>query len=157
VNAVTINLTKGAVTVVDLDDHAELSKYKWQIDSAGYASRNTKKPDGKRTRIRMHHHLLGPGRIDHKNTDKLDNRRENLRKSTVQENNRNVNKRGGSSRFKGVSWKKGRHNCWKACIKIDSKQRHLGYYHDEIEAARAYDAAARENFGEFALLNFKES
>jgi hypothetical protein len=59
--------------------------------------------------------------------------------------------RGGISRYKGVSRNREK---WQARIKVDGKQSHLGIFTDEEDAARAYDAAARELFGEFAYLNF---
>jgi hypothetical protein len=91
--------------------------------------------------------------IDHINGDGLDNRRENLRICNHQQNSGNQGPRGGSSRFKGVCWHKN-HRIWAAFIGIDFKQKHLGHFHTEEEAARAYDVAALEHFGEFAKLNF---
>ncbi len=44
---------------------------------------------------------------------------------------------------------------WHAQIKAHGQQRYLGLFTDEVEAARAYDAAASEAFGEYALLNFE--
>lgn len=90
--------------------------------------------------------------VDHINGNPLDNRRENLRLCTVKENNWNRRRRiGGSSRFKGVS-RAG--NRWKAIIWPNGSQKYLGSYADPEEAARAYDRAAAEEYGEFACLNF---
>lgn len=62
-------------------------------------------------------------------------------------------KRGkGTSQYLGVSWFK-RDACWKAFIYVDKKQKHLGYYQSEIDAARAYNVAALKYHGEFARLN----
>ena len=77
-----------------------------------------------------------------------------LRLSTNAENLRNqsAQKRKTSSRFKGVSWHKGRRR-WVAQIRKDGKHQHLGYFVCEKEAAAAYNAAAIELFGEFAKIN----
>jgi len=60
---------------------------------------------------------------------------------------------GSSSKYKGVAWHK-RRGKWQAYIKIGDKIRHLGVFTDELAAARAYDIAARQHFGEFARPNF---
>jgi hypothetical protein len=94
--------------------------------------------------------------VDHKNGDKLDNRRENLRICTIAENIRNSKtstKKGKTSRYKGVYWV-GRIKKWVARIHVDRKGLHVGVFTDEAEAARAYDVAARQHFGEFARTNF---
>ena len=57
------------------------------------------------------------------------------------------------SRYKGVSWYN-RGKRWNARIHVNRKEKFLGIFADEIEAAKAYDRAARKYFGEFAELNF---
>jgi hypothetical protein len=93
--------------------------------------------------------------VDHINpSDTLDNRTSNLRLATKHENSHNQRPRiGNSSKYKGVSWYK-RHSKWQVSIGVNGKRKHLGLYTAEIDAARAYDAAASESFGEFAYLNF---
>lgn len=92
-------------------------------------------------------------KIDHINGDGTDNRRDNLRVCTHQENMGNQGKRnGGSSKYKGVTfWK--RDNNWQARIYFCGKTIHLGYFSDEKEAADAYNKAAKSFFGEYAKLN----
>lgn len=93
---------------------------------------------------------------DHKNGNGLDNRRENLRAATNQQNSQNVSAhRDGTSRFRGVSWDAARGK-WTAGIGIDGKRVGLGRFETEEDAARIYDAAAARQFGEFAKLNFPE-
>jgi hypothetical protein len=102
--------------------------------------------------------------VDHINQDKLDNRRENLRLASRSDNEANKRKRrtqaGGktTSSYKGVTRMndRPRNKPWRSTITFDKKQRALGTYADEIEAARAYDRAALEQFGEFAHINFPE-
>lgn len=103
----------------------------------------------------LHRVLLGepPCEVDHRNGNGLDNRRSNLRLATHAQNLANTRPRiGTSSRFKGVSWFRSKRR-WEAYICVERQKRRLGYFHDEEAAARAYDAAALEAWGEFALTN----
>lgn len=77
---------------------------------------------------------------------------ENCRWVTHQQNACNRRRRGGVG-FKGVKRNWG---CWAASIFVDGKALHLGQFDAPEEAARAYDAAALEHFGEFARLNFQQ-
>ena len=93
--------------------------------------------------------------IDHINGVRDDNRIANLRLATPAGNARNQRKQEGtSSRFKGVCFHK-RLLRWCASIKSAKEKRKLslGYFDSEEEAARAYDIAAKREFGEFAKLN----
>lgn len=93
--------------------------------------------------------------IDHINRDKKDNRIENLRECSQQENSRNVKTKGGVSRYKGVHWDS-KKKIWSAGAKMNYKTIYLGYFKDEEDAAKAYDKFAVENYGEFAFLNCRE-
>src|SRR5262249_49940475 len=88
--------------------------------------------------------------IDHENTVKSDNRLDNLRDATNQQNHGNIGLyANNTSGAKGVSWDSCR-KCWEAYIAIAGKKKHLGRFQDKYEAAQAYIAAARGHFGEFA-------
>ena len=90
-------------------------------------------------------------RVDHKNRNGLDNRRENLRYVTQSQNNMNRSKNTlSTSGYKGVH-KNG--NSWSASIKIKGKKLHLGTYITKEEAALQYNKAALKHFGEFACIN----
>lgn len=104
--------------------------------------------------VTMHRLLMGaPGlQVDHIDGDGLNNRRSNLRIGTNSQNQANRRRAFGASRFKGVHHEK-RGKPWKAAIKISGEKIHLGSFDDEAEAARAYDRAALEHFGEFACTN----
>ena len=94
--------------------------------------------------------------IDHINNVKTDNRIENLREATLQQNLRNQKSRAGSSsRYKGISFEKRRQK-WKVELRYSGKIKYVGYYTSEEEAARAYDKAARELHGDYARLNFPD-
>jgi hypothetical protein len=91
--------------------------------------------------------------INHANRRTSDNRWRNLRAATHQENCWTRGKyRNNTSGYKGVSWNKRKH-LWRAYIKADAKQEHLGYFETKENAARSYNAAAIKYFGKFAMLN----
>src|SRR5690606_21337828 len=114
---------------------------------------------GKKKTILMHRVIMNaaPGQeIDHIDRNGWNNTKENLRISTRKGNCTNQGlRRDNKTGFRGVYWKK-QYSKWFASIRNDRKQIHLGYFSDPVEAARAYDAAAREYHGDFASLNFPE-
>jgi hypothetical protein len=91
--------------------------------------------------------------VDHWNHLPLDNRRANLRIATNPQNQANSGSRGGSSRYKGVSWN-ARKELWLVHFRANGRYHYVGYFEDEFEAAKAYDAAAVQVSGEFAQTNF---
>ena len=157
-----IQLTQGKTALVDDEDYEELNKYKWFVCKCGphfYASREGKMVNRKRfPMIRMHREIMKPPeglKVDHINMDTLNNQRDNLRLCTHQQNLRNRKScKGSTSRFKGVCWDKSRTK-WMATIKVDvGQQKYLGRHDSEVVAARAYNNAAINLFGDFARLNF---
>jgi len=155
-----IQLTQGLVTMVDDADFDELSAHKWyatrNLTGTFYAKRMAPLANGKQCSVLMHRQILGaqPGEdVDHRSHDTLDNRRANIRRCTRSQNQANRRKtRGCSSQFKGVYWHT-RDRKWVARINIDGKRWALGYFGDELDAARAYNKAALDEWPEFALLN----
>lgn len=95
-----------------------------------------------------------PTQLDHVDGNGLNNTRANLRPATNAQNNHNERLRAtNTSGYKGVHWVR-TNSKWRAEIRIDGRNRHFGYFVDPLDAARAYDAAARSAFGAFACLNF---
>jgi hypothetical protein len=155
-----ISLTQGKVAMVDAADFEWLSQWKWQAVSPSghwYAVRNQRDDAGKRRYISMHRFILNAPdgmEVDHIDANGLDNRRQNLRVATVAENRRNRRRaRNNRSGFNGVAWAKHERK-WRATVRVNGKQIHVGYYHDLIKAAVARDLATIEHYGEFVTLNF---
>jgi len=80
-----------------------------------------------------------PKMLDHINGVKWDNRLENLRESTTQENswNQRVAQSNNSTGFLGVSWHKG-HKKFISHISVNMKLKHIGYFDTAEEAHEAY-------------------
>lgn len=139
------------------DKHFGLvSEHKWQIspkENTSYAV-TTIYRNGKRTSIRMHRLIMGEPQgkqIDHIDGNGLNNQISNLRICTNSQNHMNQRTIRGVSQYKGVCRDRGK---WRAYITKDWKYHYLGRHDSEIEAAKIYDEAARELFGEFANTNF---
>lgn len=153
-------LTRGHVAIFDPEFSAVFSLWNWfaKADRGNwYAARthHQKTNAGRRSiTIRQHSVVLPISDgfvVDHINGNSLDNRRSNLRISTVSENAANQKTRVGNSQYRGVSRAGAR---WQARIGCDGAQKYLGNFSNEAEAARAYDQAAVVAFGPFARLNF---
>lgn len=149
-------------TVYALIDEADLpavQKHKWHIYQE-YVATELSKVEGKKRFIRLHRFLIPDVPfdhvVDHKDGDKLNNQRSNLRVCTRTENARNRKKWRSkvSSSYKGVFLVA--NGKYQARIFHDEKDKRLGTFATELEAAHAYDAAARLLHGEYARLNFPE-
>lgn len=144
-------LTQGYVTLVSPEDARFIQERAWSARKGRrtfYAV-----SDG----VRLHRAIMDASdddQIDHKSGNGLDNRRENLREATNQQNAHNgPSHRDSTSKYKGVSWY-APYQKWRSSIYIDKKQKCLGYFEDEELAALLYDHAAIAHFGDFARLNF---
>jgi hypothetical protein len=156
-----IYLGEGEWTIVDVEDYYRYGNLKWSVggrDGKFYAVRGIKTGPDEIKLISMHREIINAPAgmlVDHRNGNNLDNRKSNLRLATATENscNRRKIKRSGSSRYKGVSYNR-RRGKWYARIKIHGESIFLGCFDNEVDAAKAYDEAARRYHGEFACLNF---
>jgi len=149
-----IQLTKGKRVELDPADYRRVSALgvRWCVND-GYAFN--------RAHGRMHRLLMGvtdPAvMVDHRDGDPLNNLRSNLRIATNSLNQANRQVVRGLSRFKGVCRQKRKHSkdVWIARIIVGGKNFHLGSFDEELQAAKAYDAAALKHFGDFARTNFQ--
>jgi hypothetical protein len=134
-----------------VDDDVALKDYvadnKWTLNKMGYVIMSSGT-----TLLHQAVYVAPKGYvIDHINHDKLDNRRENLRLCTRKENVRNqLAHKDNTSGYKGVT-RSGKY--YKAAIGVDGSVIYLGSFGSRHDAARAYNEAATEHFGEFASLN----
>jgi hypothetical protein len=133
--------------LVDDEDYEFMCRFPWKAyrDGDSYYAWTT---------VSAHKLLVDYKLVDHANGNPLDNTRGNLRSSTPQQNSWNRGLRSDSQTgFKGVTSRRGGKG-FTARIQVEGKRRTLGWFKNPIDAARAYDLAAREHFGKFARLNF---
>ena len=147
-------------TLVDDDDYEKLKHlrfHKYVSSHNGFIY-----PRESKTKRYIHRFILNDfdpkTTVDHINRDSLDNRKENLRICTTQQNciNRPA-QRNNTTGFKGVFKREkptpGYKDRWRACIRFNQKLIHLGTFNNPEDAAKAYNDKALELFREFAHLN----
>jgi len=149
-----INLGNGLFALIDDDDFDKVSKYNWHLIQNNYAGTSTNKGT-----LAMHVLIMNPPKgfvIDHKDGDRLDNRKSNLRIVTQAENSRNKLKfMKASSEFKGIHFNNSKQK-WIASITYNGNKILLGWFKDEEKAARAYNIGAEmlnDKFGKFYKYN----
>lgn len=147
-----IELTQDKYAQIDDADYQLVADHGWFAHFDGkrwYAMAHMTK----KKIVYMHRVLLPSAKVvDHINGDGLDNRRANIRACTQSQNLANQKIKPHSSRFKGVSFDK-KLKKWTAYCKVNGKTTYIGGFKVEEDAARAYNAKAKELYGEFARLN----
>jgi hypothetical protein len=140
---------------INTADYRLVQQHSWSalINSRNTYAKTTIKGSGKGTTL-LHSLLLPDAKlIDHRDGNGLNNRRSNLRPATHRQNSGNVRKirRKTTSRYRGVSL----HKCGRFLVQIRNGRERisLGLFISEVEAARAYNRAARKVFGEFAIIS----
>jgi hypothetical protein len=158
-----IYLDEGIYAILDLRDYYRYGGLKWCLGGHAdkiYAIRGQiDGPDEIKT-VRLHRLIMNAPKdllVDHRNGNSLDDRRANLRFATISENQCNSRKRkNATSKYRGVCFCK-REQKWLVQVNKAGKRKFYGFFKSEIEAARAYDEAAKKLHGEFARLNFPEN
>jgi hypothetical protein len=148
------------VALVDDEDYDELNRWTWRKSKKGRAVRSYR-IKGKRIQAFMHRTIINAPdgvKVDHIDGNGTNNVRSNLRLATGAENCQNARKiRKASSQYKGVYFCEPGAKPWRARIQYFGKRITIGSFASEVEAAQAWDAAARQYHGCFARLNFPKS
>lgn len=152
---VSIPLTRGVFTIVNISDAQRLCRYKWfalKCKYGFYAARNKCRKNHKKGGIVLMHREIKSRDgflTDHKNRNSLDNRRSNLRIATRSQNNANSKARRNS--FPRGVYQSG--NRFIAGISQNGRFRFLGRFNTAIEAAEKFNQAAKATHGKFAVIN----
>jgi hypothetical protein len=151
-----LTLPGGPVVLIDEADQMLIAGFPWRV--LNNKDKQYAHAWNGRMHLYMHRLIAGAGPkdlVDHHNGNGLDNRRLNLRIATGSQNlaNRWRQRNNRTSQYKGVFWDSHRER-WSASIHVKQKTRALGRFTDEANAARAYDRAALDAWGQFARLNF---
>lgn len=150
----------GKYALVDPEDFNYLNQFTWselQGRKTTYARRTVRFPNGKQKTILMHKEIIDSGiyrEVDHINNNGLDNRKCNLRLATASQHRSRHYMPRDVSKYRGVYRMDTKTEKYCASINIDGKKTYLGSYSTDIEAAKAYDKAAKSHYGEFATVNF---
>lgn len=149
-----IKLSRGMIAVVDDDDWERANKLRWYSAPSGNTFYAARRPDS--GIVYLHRFIMAAPdgtQVDHIDRDGLNCKRSNLRICSHGENQHHYPiPRNSTSGYKGVSFSKwsGR---WRARIKVQGKSKYLGQFDTKEDAALAYNVAAVEFHGAFALLN----
>jgi hypothetical protein len=154
-----IKLTMNLVALVDDEDFEALNKRKWfaQKGRNTFYARTSYRKNGVKKSERMHRVILGLTDsnllADHIDGNGLNNQKSNLRTASYSDNNANrKTKINDTSKYLGVCFNAS-NGLWKAQITKNYKKHNLGFFAKEINAAKAYNEAAKKLHGEFANLN----
>lgn len=157
-----IELTQGKRAIVDDEDYEKVAEFRyWWANKSSNGTRwyAWGKKDGGCPTVGLHWLIANPPAgfvVDHKDHDGLNNVRNNLRWCTHADNTHNSRiRKDNTSGYKGVGLHKFQGKIWwRARIAANGKRKTIGHYRTAVEAALAYDRAARELHGEFAYTNF---
>ena len=162
-----ISLTKGYTAIIDDEDYELISNLKWRVSVQKRKNYHTyltciaNTPRPNRKTVKLHRVIMAKyfdikGKIiEHKNGNPLDCRKTNMRIATRQGNSANMQKKkpNSSSKYKGVHRADSKSKPWRAVIKFNGKQKHLGNFKTEEEAFKVYSEEHKKLFGSFSLQN----
>jgi hypothetical protein len=145
----------GKFALVDDEDFEWLNQYRWYYDTDGYAIGRVIPKN--RFLFKMHRLIIGIDdpkvKVDHWDRNPLNNQRTNLRRCTNAENSTNRRKSANtSSIYRGVTWNK-LDKKWQVGFKYKNRFVAVGRFHDEREAALAFNAKCLEIGDPFFVLN----
>lgn len=152
-NVAYLRLTQGYEAAIDAADIGLVLGHNWSADVRKRSDGSVQvvyavtRIDGRKVSLHRWLCQASGGIVDHKDCDGLNNRRENLRPATAQQNTHNARKpRHNTSGVKGVTWHANR---WIAQIVVNGEYRHLGRFRTIDEAQRVYVEANAKLHGEF--------
>lgn len=139
--------SKGEKFLFDLEDYEKIKNYCWYINNTNYVCSHINKKN-----IMLHRIILNPPKdmfIDHINHQKADNRKENLRICTMQENN--INRSIQSNNKSGIAgvWFDIRRNRWTAELTYNGRAKYRRNFKNLNDAIRARRDAEKKYFGEY--------
>ncbi len=148
-----------AYALIDDEDFDKVNNYRWCLNKR-YARSTFTNINGERKNISMHQLIMNFPilDVDHKDRNTLNNQKNNLREATDSQNIANslkcksMNGYITTSKYKGVCWHKVSKK-WISQIHFNNKNKYLGLFYNEADAAIAYNNKAKELFKEFAVLN----
>lgn len=147
-------INSNKIALIDDEDYELVARHNWYEFNYNTVTYVKALIDGEF--IGMHSIVMPPTlntTVDHKDHNGLNNQKNNLRLATKSQQNSYRQKfSNNTSGYKGVVYEKSR-NAWKATITKDQKTKFLGRFKTVTGAAKAYNIAALEFFGEFAVLN----
>lgn len=142
----------GSCCLIDKDDYDKVSQVYWgKFKNSNYFSGSIN-----HQKYWLHRYIMNAHKgeyVDHIDGNFDDYRKTNLRICNNAENNRNRGlQKNNTSGYPGVNWAK-REQKWRARIKVDGKEKHLGYFDDKNDAIAAKKYAEEKYFGEFSYNN----
>lgn len=158
-----IKTTNNKEVLVDDEDYPYLNRFSWTASNKGFDGpklhvQMCKQRNNKYTGIAMHElviDLVNADAVGFKNGNPLDNRKENLfatDKAHMMQMSMKRRMKNASSKYKGLTWRKHK-KYWEVRITKDFVVHYIGKFKSERQAALAYNARAKELYGEYAYQN----